>query len=214
MQFQYGSYSTTLSCFQSIESITARPNLYGLERMRHKPLTDKFGTLGEDGYALFLREEFKPDTIILAAVGASVIPTVILLAFTNHAIHDLGFNKHSQKLFVFNYVIFTSDLLALLALHVKGIVPREIKWMASLLALTLALTIHQHMRFPQTAALSVFLPCFSTSISLLLLRMIAPDWTYPRIALAWKGIRFSFLHWNKGTKDAHHPGQEEVDFDR
>ena len=209
MQSQYGSYSTTLSCFQSIETITARLD-HSLERTRHLPLTDKFGTLGEDGYAVFLREEFKPDTIILAAIGVSVIPTTIILASTNDGNHDPRFNKHFQKLFVFSYIVFTLDLLALLALHMKGLVPREIKWMASLLALTVALTIHQHMRFAQ-AALSVFLPCFSTSISLLLLRMIAPDWTHPRIALAWKGIRFSFLHWNKGANDAHHSGPEIAD---
>lgn len=210
MQSQYGSYSTTLSCFQSIETITAHPNR-SLERTRYIPVTDKSRTLGEDGYAIFLREEFKPSTIILTAVGASLIPTALLLAFINQDIHNPRLNKHFQILFIFGYAIITLDLLTLLALHVKALVPREIKWMAPLLALTLAITVQGHMRFPRFKAVSMFLPCFSTSISLLLLRMIAPDWTHPRIALAWKGIRFSFLHWNKGAKVTHHSGPEKVD---
>lgn len=157
-------------------------------------MIDKLGNLGAEGYAVFLREEFKPNTIILTAIGTSVIPTAILLAFINPGCHDLAFNGHFQTIFVLNYVIFTFDLLGLLALHVKGLVPREVKWMGSLLALVLVLDVYQHTRFPQAAALNVFLLCFSTCISLLLLRMIAPDWTHPRIALAWKGIRFPFLH--------------------
>lgn len=221
MLSQYGSYSTKLGCFQSIETITARHMedtsdssdiAFALinavlipfgrpERTRHIPIMDKLGTFGEDGYAVFLREEFRPDTMILTAIGISVIPTAILLTSINQGFHDLGFN----------YVIFTFDLLALLSLHLKGLVPREVNWMGSLLGFTLGLNFYQH----QAAALHGFLPCFSMCISLLLLlRMLAPDWTHPRIALAWKEIRFSFLHWNKGAKQAHHSGREQVDLDQ
>ena len=216
MQSQYGSYSTELGCFQSIETITARHmkstsnssdiafaliNMMlipfdRLERMRHITIIDKLGTFGEDGYAVFLREEFKPDTIILTAIVVSIIPTAILLTSINQGFHDLGFN----------YVIFTFDLLACLFFSFDLLARLFFSFERGLDGLVAWLYSG-----------TLFLPAPSSSskwVFTLILRMLAPDWTHPRIALAWKEIRFSFLHWNKGAKQAHHSGREQVDLDQ
>ena len=174
---------------------------------------DKLGILGAEGYAVFLREEFKPATIILTAIGMSIIPTAILITYLHPACRYPGFNAYFQIFFVLNYVIFIYDNLALLALFVKEHMPGAVKWMGFLLAFGPVLN-NQLMLIPQATALNVFLLCCSMCVRLLLLWMLTPDWTHPHITLAWKGIHLSFLHWNKGARQARHSGREQVDFDQ
>ena len=175
---------------------------------------DKLGILGAEGYAVFLREEFKPATIILTAIGMSIIPTAILITYLHPACRYPGFNAYFQVFFVLNNVIFIFDNLALFFnLTVKEPMPGEIKRIPGLVLLALILN-NEHPLTPQATARNVFLLCCSMCVCLLLLWMLTPDWTHPRITLAWKGIHLPFLHWNKGARQARHSGREQVDFDQ
>ena len=228
MYRQYESYSTEMSCFQSIRAVTAHPSASAsdnsddeyttftplmpamhvhqlLQRSsgfpRHlwqSPVFDNLGTLGEDGYAVFLREEFKPQTIILTAIVVSLMITAIVLLSPGQLFHVYEFNEHTAL--IFGYVVISTDLLAFLVLRPKNLEFRKVKGMSLWFTFLLVLYFYQLRQFPRVVALSVFLPCFSVCISLILLRMLAPDWTHPRFSLGWKEVRVRFLHWNKGAK--------------
>lgn len=137
---QYGSYSIELNCFQSVETVTAchnasdhsnqnddllaklisrellddplqGPNLY-LRHYLHTSLRKNKSMFGGDGYALFLREEFKSRDTFRQAIVIVTLSTAISLVDLLSSLPPSSRTQHwlaVQNPFHWTVVLFPSD---------------------------------------------------------------------------------------------------------
>lgn len=181
-----------MNCFQSIEAVTARPSAGAPSK------------IGDEGYAVFLREDFHPmyiiifgAIIILTAVG-TIIPTATVISSVKQSFRLFELVMLFQISLV-GYAIVTTPLLAFVVLCKKKLQLTEVIWMGSWLAYTFVFYFYR--RTWQVEALIVFLPWLVIFSAVQLFKVRGHGWTERQspISLEWKEIRLSFLH-DKGSR--------------
>lgn len=218
-----------MNCFQSIEAVTARPSAGAADRSEDKrasfappilrilsfdlplrptgvhrrlhqtPFLDEPSKIGDEGYAVFLREDFQPKYIIILTAVGTIITTATVLSSVKQSFHLFELVTLFQISLIVGYAIVTTPLLAFLVLRPKKLQLTEVIWMGSSLAYTFVLYFYR--RTWQAETLNVFLPWLGICSAVQLFKVRGHEWTERQspISLDWKEIRLSFLH-DRGSR--------------
>ena len=174
--------------------------LQELSHLSHT-VSEKRCALGEDGHAVLLLEEFKLDVVVFTSVEISILIVALVLFSGRQIFHISGLDEQLPTFVTLGDTAITIDLLALFGLGPGNLELIIATVMSFWFAFNLVIYLCSHAQLSR-ATLSAISLCFNICKSIILLRMLASDWTHPRISLAWKEIRLPSLRWNKGAKDS------------
>ena len=189
-----------MNCFQAIEAITAPPVAGASGPLEYEQISlqhpnNKHGTFGQDGYALFVRENSKLNIAGLTRVGLYI---TIARGFHSSGFDDLY--EHYYRLifcsFVLSVVLYY-PVLRLKKLELPGTITVDL-WIGT----PMLLFYYFYLDSLEALGLRVFL-LYLICIILThcsILAMYWPQLTW--ISWDWKEFRLPYFHENKGTKQS------------
>lgn len=219
-----------MNCFQSIGAVTTRPSasssnrsdrfdvehaffteiLLSLDlgfssgrlqrRLRQFQLSDKRSKLGDEGYAVFLREDFNRINIAYTAVAISIMIAAIVQLLAGQGSHVIELVTILHIALIFGHNIVTTRLRTSWSLRPRKLSRIEVISIGSWIAYNLGNFYFR--RSGHSSNKYVFQKCLQICIFIMVAMERAPEWSeeHNRLSLDWKEIRLPFLDQNKGPK--------------